>query len=346
LTLRLSETRGTDIEATVASPIGFTSAHRSDILEQRRGEPAYDAGRVRTQLSGARMVTIVATPDAPTPSRASMPTLGAIREQAQPVYSRYWLHNRGPAPMGFLPISVVTTPSAVRLRADAAEVDVEVSIASQLTEEDVVATLAVVAPEGWTCEPAARPVWLPPGGHTTFPLHVTAPAEAAPGLYFVRVQLPLPAGDAVEDVVTVVVPGAPSDAVLPAPPDGPEVPHEQQMLGTTAVTARALGLEIEAGVTSINARPGECAAVQFRLTNQARSAIDGELMLVSPWGTWELTDTATFAFSVGAEAQVELSIPLHLPIDAAPGRSWLLAKFMWFGRVHYSPAIALEVAAP
>ena len=38
-------------------------------------------------------------------------------EAAQPLYARYWLHNRGPAPLGGLPAVAHLHPQATRRRA-------------------------------------------------------------------------------------------------------------------------------------------------------------------------------------------------------------------------------------
>ena len=37
--------------------------------------------------------------------------LGAEAEPAQPLYAKYWLHNRGPAPLGGLPLAVHLDPT-------------------------------------------------------------------------------------------------------------------------------------------------------------------------------------------------------------------------------------------
>jgi hypothetical protein len=243
--------------------------------------------------------------------------------------------------MGFLPVSISLSPTAVRSVEPAT--DATVVIASQLTDSDVTSLLEVRAPDGWACEPTSRPVHLPPGGHTTFPLRVTRPDDAAPGLYYVRVQLPAPGGDLIEDVLTIAVPGGAQDEVLPPAGRGPEIAHELQMHGTVADEARPTGLAITTLTDSVELAPGGTAAVDFRLANHAAGAVDGELMVVSPWGSWSLVDAPVRGFSVAAEATSDLRVDLRAPVGAAPGTTWLMAKFMWFGRVYYSPAVAVQV---
>ena len=45
---------------------------------------------------------------------APAPVLAPV-EPVQPVYARYWLHGKGPAPAGNLPVAVHFTPARVAL---------------------------------------------------------------------------------------------------------------------------------------------------------------------------------------------------------------------------------------
>ena len=48
-------------------------------------------------------------------SRRSRPAGRRLPEPAQPVFSRYWLHGKGPAPAGNLPVAVHLSPGRVAL---------------------------------------------------------------------------------------------------------------------------------------------------------------------------------------------------------------------------------------
>ncbi len=346
MTVRLTESQGHATVAEVRTAVELSAAHRSDLVEDRLRDSAYVDGRIVTALDGAEIATVIATPQgsgrvpAPGPGASSRPALGPTREVAQPIYARYWLHNRGPAPMGFLPVAVSAAPTAVRLTGR--EAAVAVSVASQLTDSDVAAVLAVDVPRGWSAEPAQRPLRLAAAAHTTFPLRVTAPPDAPSGLYFVRLRLPVAQDEVVEEVLTVIVPGSPLDAVLPTR-EGPEVAHEVQMHGTQLTAGRSTGLEIECLTPGVETALGCDAFVDFRLTNRAMSDIDGELMVVSPWGAWDLAPDAVRAFAVGAGDRCDLRIPVHAPATASPGTWWLMVKLMWFGRVHYSPTVPIVI---
>jgi alpha-mannosidase len=346
LTVRLTEATGSARTAQLFSPLGFAGAHRSDLLESDVRTSAYDAGVVETDLEGAQIATLVLEPEG---TAGGDPALGPVvlgvdREIAQPVYSRYWLHNRGPAPMGFLPVSVSVSPTAARAEGNAAraEVTAEVTVASQLVDADFIGVLTIAVPSGWSCEPVQRPIQLAPGGHTTFPLDLVVPEDAQPGLSFVRVQLSTGPGDVTEDVLTVLVPGSDLDDAVPTR-TGPEIAHEVQLQGTTGERSRVQGLEIDCLTTRLELAPGEAGVLAFRLDNRALSDIDGELMAISPWGTWDLVAEPISGFSVSAGSSADVAIPIAVPVAAEPGEWWVMVKFMWFGRVHYSPAVPLAV---
>ncbi len=47
---------------------------------------------------------------------APPPGTGERPEPAQPVYARYWLHGKGPAPAGNLPVAVHLSPAGQDVR--------------------------------------------------------------------------------------------------------------------------------------------------------------------------------------------------------------------------------------
>jgi hypothetical protein len=67
---------------------------------------------------------------------------------------------------------------------------------------------------------------------------------------------------------------------------------------------------------------------------------------VSPYGTWDFVHPAAQGFSVPPGEATEVDIELAPPVDTAPGTWWLLAKVNWYGRIGYSPAIAVRVTRP
>ncbi|WP_309113291.1 glycoside hydrolase family 38 C-terminal domain-containing protein [Saccharothrix sp.] len=405
MTVRLVETTGRPVTATVSSVVPWAGAYTADLLEEERREPVLVEGKVVVALDGSQIATIVTDPAPTAPAgtttagrvaasgaapggtagsgttaggaaagevaatgtaaggaaagpaaagevgadrfggsaaggvlgaSAAGGVLGASAEVAQPVYARYWLHNRGPAPMGFFPVSVTAGPTV--LTAGDGPLSTSVTVASQVAAE-FSGTLRVVVPEGWSATPAERPITLGAGGHTSFPVEVVP--TGGPGLYFVRVQVPV-GEDLVEDVVSVLVPGGPLDEVVPPPP-GPEIDHGKQIEGTTATSGRVTGLRVTDVSESVVVRPGERSVVAVTLANDSSSTVDGEAMPVSPWGTWGFVGPYAKGFSVPAGGVGRVEFEVDVPVDVEPGAWWVMVKLMWFGRVQYTPAIPVEV---
>ncbi|XVV06531.1 glycoside hydrolase family 38 C-terminal domain-containing protein [Actinosynnema sp. CA-248983] len=337
MTVRLVETTGRPVTAVVSSVVPWVEARAADLLEEERREGVLVDGRVVVALDGSQIATVVAdTAVGGFEGSAAGGVLGVSAEVAQPVYARYWLHNRGPAPMGFFPVSVTAGPTV--LTAGEGPLSTSVTVASQVAAE-FSGTLRVVVPEGWGATPAERPITLGAGGHTSFPVEVV-PA-GGPGLYFVRVQVPV-GEDLVEDVVSVLVPGSPLDEVVPPPP-GPEIDHGKQIEGTTATSGRATGLRVTEVSESVAVAPGGRSVVAVTLANDSSSTVDGEAMPVSPWGTWGFVGPYAKGFSVPAGGVGRVEFEVDVPVDTEPGAWWVLVKLMWFGRVQYTPAIPVEV---
>lgn len=315
VTLRLVETRGSDAAVTLRSDLGpVTVSGRADVLEQPREHPHPD------RLHGYEIATVTARLDVATLGAGS--SLGPEREAAQPLYARYWLHNRGPAPLGGLPLTPALRPH--RLDADAgAELNLELTVASDCVDAGVSGAVTWQCPAGWAIAPAQQPVRLAAGDHLRVPVRVTVAADAAPGLYPLRARLEL-SGDVprawrqpVEDVAVVRV-GDP----------GPD---------------RLLYVEDPSG---IEVAAGRSARLTVRVGTDAHADLAVEAHLVSPWGTWEWVGPPAQGAVVPAGGHVELSFDVVPPVWATPGTWWALVRVGGAGVLAYSAAVPLAVREP
>ncbi|WP_242454483.1 NEW3 domain-containing protein [Bailinhaonella thermotolerans] len=333
--VRLMESTGHGRAATISGDLGLTGIRRADLLE-RPGDPV--AGPVG--LTGSEVATVIGVPGLPPYGEAGRapggPVLGAAAEVAQPVHSRYWLHNRGPAPLGYLPVSVAASPGLLRTSGE--PVEVSVVLASHLRDAPVEGAAEVVVPEGWTASLTRRPYRLEAGGHLRFPVTVTPPAGAEPGMYFVAARIEH-AGQVIEDVVTVVAGDLPE--LLPAPGETPEDWVAAQ--GSKEAAGRDTGLSVGVTESALRVEPGGRAVLGLTLENRTRGEIRGELQVVSPWGTWEMIADPVRGFALPAGAARAVEFEVRVPRDTDPGSYWALAKVMWFGRCQYAPVVELVV---
>ena len=216
IALRLVETRGRTTD--VVDQLG--SAQRDGTAASRPARAAARADDDRgLRLHGYEIATFGIELNLPRVLDADGAALAPDAEPAQPLYARYWLHNRGPAPLGGLPAVAHLHPHQLAVDADA-PVRVHLTAASDATDESLHGRVRLVCPPGWTVAPDDLPFVLPPGGYLESALDVVMPPGTAPGLYPLRAELGItgsglpPAWRQVVEDVCVIAVGATDDRVL------------------------------------------------------------------------------------------------------------------------------------
>ena len=319
VTIRLVEITGAATEVEIASPVAKISGLAcADLLENVRpgGDPL--------RMHGYQIATLGARLDATPVIDAEDRQLAPEAEAAQPLYARYWLHNRGPAPLGGLPAVAHLHPQSVAA-GPGDTVRLKLTVASDCSDTGVEAAVRTHLPAGWGEDPAVRAFGprsyhLPARGHRESELLVTVPADAEPGHYPVRTRLNL-TGDVppawkqtVEDVCVITVGSAEPDLVrLAAEP-------------VDLVVAR-----------------GERARLTVAVASAARAELAMEAHLISPWGTWEWIGPAAHGAVLPAGSTVELGFDVTPPPWLTPGQWWALVRIGCAGRLLYTPAVSVTV---
>lgn len=303
LAVRLRESHGRPATAETLWPT--EPAAEADLLDRPLG--FFDGG-----IQGSATTTLLLL------TESGMPLRAGEREEHQPVlFSRYWLHNTGTAPLGDAPYTVTC---------DGTESDAKVTLAAHGEASGGPVTLDVRAPEGWTSSWTRRHAELPPGGHVVLPLTVEPAAGAGPGEHLVRILATTPAGT-FEDVLTVTVPDPLTDC------------------GSAAAPAGRAGLWVEAPEPAVTVAPGGRAPVRARIGSTGiRSALTGHAYAVSPYGTWQSTSPAVQPLEVPADGEAEASFEVRPPLGTPPGEYWMVVKAVCQGRIAYGPAIAVHVS--
>ncbi|ODR07176.1 alpha-mannosidase [Mycolicibacillus koreensis] len=316
VTVRLTETHGRPAEVDLRTGPGRLDVlGRADLLEQPR---AHDTPR---RLHGYETATVLTRLRVdPIPTRPSPPDPRLDTEAAQPLFARYWLHNRGPAPLGGLPAVAHLHPPAAQT-GPGERLGLRLTAASDCTDTALTAELTVTGAPGWATAPV-RTVSLAPGAHTDTEVVVDVPAHAEAGLYPVTARLRLtdpglPAawGQPVEDVCVVTV-GDPA-------------------------AARLLYLVDEPAEVDLSA--GDRATLSVTVGTDARADLAVEAHLISPWGTWEWTGPPCRGATVPAGGTATLRFAVAPPPWVSPGQWWALIRVGAAGRLLYSPAVRLVV---
>ena len=352
VTIRLRDTSGASVPAAARVHLftGVTAARRSGPLEEGDGPPLpLDSGAARTDLPASGTATMVLIPDRVrrAADAAAGRAAGTPPEPAQPVFTRYWLHGKGPAPAGNLPVAVHLSP----VRTALAEADAPVSPGGLAAAAPLRLTVACgPAPASGTVHidagpggeievrPAGPlPYELGPLGHAGWDLTVRARPGAGAGRHFVAARITGDDGQVFEDAVLVSV-GEPAAPALDLPLEElfPLYLADQQKL--------AAELDLVLAEAQLRLPPGGSGRIAVTLRNATRSPLRGEAQLVSPFGSWAETAPWTRGFTAGPEQAVALDFTVTVPAAARPGEHWwALVKVMYFGRVRYSEPVTVVI---
>ncbi|MFG1812489.1 NEW3 domain-containing protein [Kribbella sp. NPDC049174] len=347
VTLRLIEATGLGSTATVTSALPITGAHHADLLENPAAPIEVADGNFTVDLAGSVVDTFVLAVDGSAPANPAV--LGQPGELAQPSYARYWLHNRGPAQMGFLPVSLSVSPTVARTAGKPFEISMV--IANQYADTPAEGLLTIGLPDGWTTDQSDRSLRLEPGGYVRHLANVTPPENCEPGQYFVAARVLTKTDElaggagvtAVEDVVTVFVGESPE---LTATLGFGMPPTEEPDHGSGAVEGepgRPTGLTVTPSTQDLRLAPGTSETLELEFTNTTSSEIRAELQLASPYGTWSWLPEPVRMVVVPPKSSITVAVPVQAPADATPAHAWVLPKVMWFGRAQYAPTVRLEI---
>jgi alpha-mannosidase len=317
LALRVVETRGRTTDVVIRSGLrNVATPERLDLLEQSRG-PAGDALR----LHGYEIATVRAALNLPRVLDGDHVTLAPDAEVAQPLYARYWLHNRGPAPLGGLPVVAHLHPHTGAAE-PGAPVQLRLTAASDCSDSVLHGRVRLVVPPDWTAEPDELPFMLPPGEYLETTVDLTMPSGAAPGLYPVRAELSvtgnasIPASwrQVVEDVAVISV-GQTTDQVL-------------RLLGEPQ---------------AVDVAAGETATLSVTVGTDAYADLAAEAHLISPWGTWEWLGPCVVGAEIPARGSVVLDFEVAPPVSVEPGEWWALIRIGCAGHLLYTSAVKVSV---
>ena len=315
VTLRLVETTGAPTDIAISSPVGRLSGLvAADLLE----EPRLTAGPP-LRLHGYQIATLGARLETTPPIDSGGVALAPDAEAAQPLYARYWLHNRGPAPLGGLPAVAHLHPEALTA-APGETVHLRLTMASDCSDATLTGAVRMRYPDGWDSGRDEIAFALPARGYREDDIAVTVPADAAPGHYPLRAALTLsgevpPAWrQSVEDVCVITV-GDPDGALLRLVTDPADV-----------VVTR-----------------GQRARIAVTVGTDARADLALEAHLISPWGTWEWIGPASRGAVLPARGTVEVGFDVAPPPWVTPGTWWALIRIGCAGQLLYTPAVAVSV---
>lgn len=349
VTVRLRDVGGAGpVAARVGLFTGIAAARASSLCEDSEGPPTPVVdGRALTTVPRAGLTTIVVRPGRAglagcgqpdlgpaTGTAAAMPRTGAA-EPAQPVFARYWLHGKGPAPAGNMPVAVHLSPRMVSLD-DGQPGVLRLTVACGPEPSEGLVRLA--APADLVLTPAGPLSYrLAPLGHQAFEVTVTARPGAGPGRRFALAQIEDRSGQVIEDSALIAIGQPPAPRL--------DLPLEEVLaMQRAAETALAGEADVSLISPSLVLRPGKSGCLEAAVRNRADSVIHGEAQLISPFGSWRQTAPWTAGFAIEAGSEKTLRFTVDIPATARPGeRWWAIVKVMYFGRLLYTEPAEVTV---
>jgi len=320
--VRLVETRGATTDVVVRSGLRrISAASRVDLLEQPRLQ---ELTSDTLTLHGFEIATVLTRLNMPQVLEADHTVLAPEAEAAQPLYARYWLHNRGPAALGGLPAVAHLHPQHVVAEPNA-QVPLRLTVASDSTDAALHGKVRLVCPEGWSAEPAQLSFVLPPGKHLDTEVMLTMAADAPPGLYPVRAELAVTGSDAAT-----------------MPPSWRQVVEDVCVVSVGATTDVEL-LRLVSDPEPVEVSAGQTARLAVTVGTDAHADLTAEAHLISPWGTWEWMGPNAVGRELPARGTVVLEFDVTPPVWVDPGEWWGLIRIGCAGRLLYSPAVKVTV---
>ena len=252
------------------------------MAEGQAGVTLPPAGTLTLGLAVPAAPAVAAMGLAATAAPAAPP---APPEPAQPVYTRYWLHGKGPAPAGNMPVAVHLSPGRVALalrRPGPGCCGARRRCASpwRAGHSPPAATWTSTSRPGWRSHRPARCATTCPRWATRTGTWLSAAPQAPiPGIISCTARIRDQLGQVLEDATAVLL-GGPPLPPLDLPPDVllPALQADQQAI--------AAELEVTVLTPAVRIRPGTAGELAVRLANRAASTVRGEAQLISPFGSW------------------------------------------------------------
>jgi alpha-mannosidase len=332
VTVRLRDIGGAGpAEAEVGLFPGLAAAATTSLCEDALGGAVpVDAGRARVTVPSAGLTTLVVHPDPaglPAERQLAGAPVTSMPEPAQPVFARYWLHGKGPAPAGNMPVAVHLSPAMVAL--DSGPGVLRLTVACGPAPASGV--IRLTAPDGILLAPAGELRYdLGPLGHQDWEISVAAQPGTGPGRRFVSAHIEDAAGQVIEDSALLAIGQPPAPRL--------DVPLADVVaMQRAAQTAQDGEVDVSLISPSLAIRPGGSGSIDVVVRNLTSSAIRGEAQLLSPYGSWQQVRPWTTGFAVAAGQAETLRFDVAAPPTARPGEQWwAVVKVMYFGRVAYT----------
>ncbi|MDO8682917.1 MAG: hypothetical protein Q7N50_05485, partial [Armatimonadota bacterium] len=308
--LRLYEAFGRKAKADIKLFTGISGAASLNLLEEKEKKLSVSAGVLNVGVNPFSVETYELVPGQ-IPGKLDSKSLARESEIAPVQHIRYWQHNLGADPIGYLPVTVALS-GEIKTGIHIPQGDVTINtfklgIANNYIDRKTTGTVELIVPDGWKVIPDKIDYTLAPGESCVKELLLSFLSRRRAGVIKARIEYE---GQVFQDIIEV----------------GP-----------------AHLLECK---TKVSAKE-----VTVTITNPTDIAIEGQLDLITPIETWPITGYPDFAqtdtspWRYGFQLDPGESSAFTFPIVKAPRDKatpkqshWAIARLVYNGHVHYERA--------
>lgn len=326
--LRLYEAGGENGEFAIQSSFLFDKVQQVNLMERNGRELSFSKTGVKLPLSANSIETLLI--NLKSPDIATEKGKPAVKKKPAFVYSRYWQHNEGAAPTGYLPVSVRIlghlnnpenqhVPEVVR--------QLRVAVTNDYVDSTVTGVVKIETPPGLRAVPAQIQFSVPADSEQFYPVAIIL-KDVKTESGFVRAAIEYD-NRTIFDILPFGLP--------------------EKSFGHAAAEQSA-GTRPDWQVR----QEGDRVIVEIR--NPFSQVIDGEVALIGPVETWGLAAGNSYSlvnpsswrrsFHVAAKGEQTLSFKLSPNGLLSPDETifWAVAKLSYFGYVDYKAAVGdLEI---
>ncbi len=319
LVIRVYEAEGRPIKSHFRASFPLKSVQKADLMENPESEmEVEDQGSFSTEIGPFSIQTFALYPDLePNQDNAIEPK---PMEIVQPVYSKYWEQNLGPAPIGYQPVtvSIQGTPVTEAGGRGTTVNSLSVSIMNNYVDRDVSGKAVLEAPEGWTLEPGEISYQVPSRSCKTYDFAFSFSGNRRTGLLRVRLKH---GGQEYEDVM--------------------EIGEKSKIRygGGGAVYQDVLHEQVEKSIKWQTYLRKDGLSV--KLENPYNERVSGGIALITPLETWSESEVGDYSMVKMSPSVNSFELPpkgrqvLDFEFEEEDPHFWIYAKLFYMGRTEY-----------
>jgi alpha-mannosidase len=168
VTLRLYEATGMGANVKIRFFTGIKDAVSTNLLEESNsGSAKIESGVLKDAVTPFSIRTYAFTPQN-LPKDGKPANLGPETEPYHPIYTRFWMHNDGAAPFGFMPVSLGirgNIQTDIQIKQGGVTInEFEVFVTNDYTDRTVKGTINIDVPFDWNVIPGSIDYEVKPGG--------------------------------------------------------------------------------------------------------------------------------------------------------------------------------------